>query len=457
MPARFKEVVPNLLYRGGVPKDWEIVALKENFGIQQIISLDENAAEKIHKTCIDNSLEHVIIPIRFHKLSGALSVIENGVSSIVGNKISYVHCHHGKDRTGLFVAKYRVENGWDCAAALDEALSFGFGVGADVNLDIFKRYIEIIVASCKSNHEHVDINYYLKKMKIAKLCDECGLTKNGIICGSCIITNSLIKNANIFNKDIVNETRNKLEEKDMQSDDKNLPGVDEVSTLFSVPGILTTASKRFRRNILKAAVLSKTSQSHQISFVVPKIEKQNAKSCIEKLQTLIDEVLLKTKIKDDEIDILDIIYNPFNENQGITTEQTKKIKKHIDIFLHLLNNNMIQVKKYAADCLAVLEKFDSDADVAAMNKSFFDDVDNIDKEELLLEGILKNVDNKDFQKDTLSSIKILKKYIAQLKQLVNDRIIPYLRKDILGENWTTEIKQTIEDDKEEQKEDLKKP
>ena len=451
MPKRFKEVVPNLLYRGAAPKEWEIPVFKNAFNIQQIISLDKEEGEKIAKECARNGVLHTIIPINSSNEDDSdLNIIRGGVTKLL-TKPTYVHCYHGKDRTGLFVAKYRTENGFSCKAAIDEAISFGFGIGMDK--DVIQKYIDIIVESCKANHEHVDIGYYYPQTSNAVLCDECEMLKTSNYCEHCIITHSLIRSASVLSKNIVDEERDILSKENLNKDEENIGGGSEVSQLFSVPENIVTAIKH-RTKLLKA--INKQAAS-QISFVIPKEEKDLAKQCATKLDELSENILFKTKINDEAVDILDIMYNPFNEHSGITNEQAEKIKSHINIFIELLNNNMISVKNYAVECLNVLEKFKSDSNVASMNKSFFDNVDNIDKEVKMFVKVLENTGNKEFQSDAVNSIKVLKKSSAQLKQLIEERIIPYLRKDILGEDWTTEIKQDLQQDKAEQKEEQKIP
>ena len=462
MPARFSEVVPNKLYRGGLPADWEIPELKDKFGIQQIISLDKKGGEKIDYICKKNGIIHKIIPINAdNPRDPELEQIKVGVSNIIDDKITYVHCHHGKDRTGLFIAKYRTENGYSCKEALDEAISFGFGIGEDESA--VKKYINIIVLSCKEKHKHVDIGYYFLKIKKAFLCIDCGLIKQNNFCESCFVTDGLIKNAHLLSKNITNEEssnsngknivdkeRETKEELNMLKGDEALGGGTEVSTVFCPPGSIT-ASRKQRVNILKN--INKIAQ--QISFKIPTEERKQAKACIEKLDDLVEHILLKAKVKEEYVDLLDVIYNPFNENSGLTQEQAKKLKGYLEIFVKILNNNMIQIKSFAVFALNILEEFKSDADVASMNKSFFDEVDNLDKEEKMFEKILENIDDKDFQKNVVNAVKVLKKSSAQLKQLINERIIPYLRKDILGDDWTTEIKETLQEDKQEAQKEQK--
>ena len=467
MPSRFKQVVPDLLYRGGVPKPWEVNILKLEFGIQQIISLDQDAADKIHDECKKLNINHIVIPLHsfenFDK-QAELLIQPNGVSRLINNKPTFVHCHHGKDRTGMFVGKYRTENGWDCKAALDEAISFGFGTGLDP--EVIRKYISVIVSGCKTNHEHVGLKYYFDKlMKRSCLCSDCGMVKSASsFCPHCIITNALLTNVAILgvkidppedkdkpkspsNIDAAEEAREQPNAIKLHDDEPIAGGSDMVD--FAPPGSLVMG-KNIRMKLLKQLI--KSSSEQKVSFKIPEEEKQLASKCIESLRVLVDKILFKVYTNEKYVDILDVMYNPLKENEGITVEQTKKIVPHLTVYIDILDKNMISVKEYASGCLDILRKFDSDFEVASMVKSLFDMVDNLDDEKDTFVEVLENVDDNDFQKNVLETIKTLKKSAAQFEQLINERIIPYLRKDILNEDWSSEIKKDIKRDKKEQKE-----
>ncbi len=149
--------VTNGLYRGSAPTPQDVVWLKEKLGIRKIISLDKKAGDKIRRTCkllgitqdriyLDGSRQSVVDFIKhdFKKL-----FLEGGPT--------YVHCHAGKDRTGLACAIVECKFlGKSPDDAIQQAKSLGFGVGVDPN--IVKLY-EKLIRSCKkvSDTNHADI------------------------------------------------------------------------------------------------------------------------------------------------------------------------------------------------------------------------------------------------------------------------------------------------------------
>lgn len=134
---RFSEVTPEIL-RGGAPAKSEVRALKDLWGVNRIVSLDLEEGEKINKECEALDIEHLIIPIehkekysthqKLKQTSRFLS--QNIVPLFSTNPVTFVHCIHGRDRTGFVVAVWRVKGeGWDPHKAIEEAMSFGFGQG----------------------------------------------------------------------------------------------------------------------------------------------------------------------------------------------------------------------------------------------------------------------------------------------------------------------------------------
>jgi len=102
----------------------------------------------------------------------------------------------------------------------------------------------------------------------------------------------------------------------------------------------------------------------------------------------------------------------------------------------------------------ILEKFDSDSDIASMITALFDAIDKIDFQEGLLIKILLEPKDKNFQSTAIKLIEEIKKLASQLKQLISERMITFFRKEVLGESWATEIRKEIEKDKLDQKETI---
>lgn len=130
--------IPNLRYvsgrllRGGQPSDQGLAFLKD-IGVRTIINLRTEpvliAREKIAAERL--GLKYVELPTYTVQEPDAkqfqtfLTVATNPADGPV-----YVHCYHGRDRTGTMIGAYRIaENGWTFDAAFQEMMACGFRPG----------------------------------------------------------------------------------------------------------------------------------------------------------------------------------------------------------------------------------------------------------------------------------------------------------------------------------------
>lgn len=460
---RFQKVSDNL-YRGSAPEESEIPTLKKKYGITKIISLDEKSGEKISDECKKYGIKQIIIPIHG---SNGIDVFneKNIITKLIGNDITYVHCHHGKDRTGLFVAKYRIENGWDCKKALNEALSFGFGTHMK-DKDIIK-FIEIM--GCKNINIKEILSIIEKNQH--NLCSQCGMVMHNNICNNCLIMEALSFMSKIIkyadSQEGFDKKLNTIVDEQSESPysyqiipDQPMQGINSISNMFSadattssipniptleVPSMLGVANSKIsiRKSFVKK--LLKNAVTQQLSYEIPKSEKKIISKSVDLLQNLLDT----------EIEIykehLDAMYKPFKDHQGITPEQTEEVQNYFDMYSSKLNEYLKNLKIKVLKNVKILQNFESDTDISSMLKSLDKLLDNLKLYQEMLDKLLSQEKTDDFQKNVIKSIELSKKEIAQLKQLISERIIPYLNKNILGNNWSSDIQEDIIKDIKEQK------
>jgi tyrosine-protein phosphatase SIW14 len=131
----FAQVNPNI-FRGGVPDEKDMLALKNVFRVKTVISFrgmgtqyDENKQVSEEKAISDSfQLKFFNLPVPFDRpvpdkmIRDFFDIVDNPRNWPV-----YVHCTHGRDRTGTMVALYRIEHdGISGQQALQEMKSFGF-------------------------------------------------------------------------------------------------------------------------------------------------------------------------------------------------------------------------------------------------------------------------------------------------------------------------------------------
>jgi protein tyrosine/serine phosphatase len=153
MLHRFKKVVSGL-FRGSAPTPVDVVYLKYKYNINKIVSLDKEAADKIHKVTELLKIKHVIIPITFDRISLLRILSLNLKKLLLENGPTYIHCLYGKDRTGLVIALLQCKYlGKDPDEAIKDAKEIGFGIGIDPRVE---HLYEKIIHHCKLEK---DVNY----------------------------------------------------------------------------------------------------------------------------------------------------------------------------------------------------------------------------------------------------------------------------------------------------------
>jgi hypothetical protein len=156
MIERFRKVIDGL-FRGSAPTPHDVLLLKQNHDINKIISLDQDAGNKIARTCKMLGIEHVMIPLDATKIS-LMKLFHHDIKKLLlDNGPTFVHCHFGKDRTGLLIAIFKIKYmGISNEDALKDAQSLGFGLNVSKNWrDLYKKLI--LETKSKKDSNNADI------------------------------------------------------------------------------------------------------------------------------------------------------------------------------------------------------------------------------------------------------------------------------------------------------------
>ena len=154
MPARFAKVDENL-FRGGRPSKEDLQYLKDKCGVQRVVSLDGDVASDIHNTCSMLEFEHIVIPIDGSYPKENIDKLSNNILDLLGSKKTYVHCYHGKDRSSMACAMYRIASGANVSDALSEAKKFEMGQG--LPSEAKKMYYDAVINFSKKDSNSADI------------------------------------------------------------------------------------------------------------------------------------------------------------------------------------------------------------------------------------------------------------------------------------------------------------
>ena len=147
------ERIPNLhrvsddLYRSGFPREGGLVEL-ESLGVKSILELsyfdiDSNLPDA--KTTSLHIVHYPLLPLGIEQLM----IFEMFDIYRDLEKPVLVHCYHGSDRTGLFVAIYRIlYQNWSKEEAKDELINGGFGYH-DVFTDVIAAIDDLDVEALR--------------------------------------------------------------------------------------------------------------------------------------------------------------------------------------------------------------------------------------------------------------------------------------------------------------------
>lgn len=179
----------------------------------------------------------------------------------------------------------------------------------------------------------------------------------------------------------------------------------------------------------------------QLSYSVTDEEKENAEKALSYYN-----FLLKTMKEADSH--LDLIYVPFKDGTPITPEQSWDARaalwRYRDANIKLFN----KVKKIAFKCFSIMHEFSSDAQVVKLNKSFVLAIGDLEKQVNRFSELFSELKSKEFGVSIIKSIDNIKKEIAQLEQIVEDRIITFVEQELLNRTWidlvSKELQQKIE-------------
>ena len=122
-------VVDKLLLRGSCPSGPELKVLRDICDVRRILSLDDELGKQIAPHCKSLNIPQIIVPLTDGDGENIDKLYSEIIPLLLQGPKTYVHCRHGKDRTGMVSAMYRLARGWPLEKALQEAHDFGMGQG----------------------------------------------------------------------------------------------------------------------------------------------------------------------------------------------------------------------------------------------------------------------------------------------------------------------------------------
>jgi hypothetical protein len=86
-----------------------------------------------------------------------------------------------------------------------------------------------------------------------------------------------------------------------------------------------------------------------------------------------------------------------------------------------------------------MQPFSSDTQSAKLIKSVITTVEEIENNINKFSELFNNLQDKDFIPNVIKTIEMVKKYIDQLEEIIDERIKTHIQTNILGETWVNSV------------------
>jgi hypothetical protein len=412
------------LYRGSAPSKEDVKDLYD-LGIRKIVSLDRRAGERIHDIAEKLHIQHIMLPLEFD-IGSMKQLLALDIGKLLGGGPTFVHCQHGKDRTGLVVGMYEGKClGKSYDSVIKNALSFGFGIG--VNRRIVEMYKQILRKYCEDG----------------RTGDEnCATDVPGL--PATIRTDY----------EWTGHTGNVGGVKPIPSQDDG----DTSLTYFSKSqpvgfGGTTTPPyaglSESTKNIFKlytggrAMTTQRTKLAANIpmSLPIPESHKKAAYLAIVQFDVANKELMMAK-------DYLVRVRTFFKDNAGLPPEEIVKSRVSLRHFRDRAIEKMNIFKVSAEKCIRTLSEFVNDTQIMKLIKSFNNSVNDIELDiNSEFVELFSNLEDKSFSDNLVKSIDKIENKISEISDLMVGRIKRHLQEHILGSTWLDTVKNTVETDK----------
>ena len=175
-----------------------------------------------------------------------------------------------------------------------------------------------------------------------------------------------------------------------------------------------------------------------MTYDVPDAEKDMATKIVMHLDHLLK--MLKTCEEH-----LNLMYTPFKDNQNISTEQIFAARAALRRYRDKAVDNFNDFKRQAFKCFVLLQPFSFDSQMVKLSKSFVLAISDIEKQVNRFVDLFSNLESKDFGTTIVKSIDNIKKELAQIEQIIEDRMKDHIQNNILARNWVDTVSDELQE------------
>jgi hypothetical protein len=175
-----------------------------------------------------------------------------------------------------------------------------------------------------------------------------------------------------------------------------------------------------------------------MSYEVPDEDRERA----EKANDAFDYLLRKIHKCDEH---LDLIYTPFKDNSNISPEQLYKVRAALRRYRDRVSDNFNALKRISFKCFVRLQPFSTDTSIAKLSKAFVVSIGDVEKQVNRFIELFGQLDSKDFPANLVKSVEAIKKEMAKLEQIVEDRIIKHITENVLARSWVDGVSEELQE------------
>jgi hypothetical protein len=183
----------------------------------------------------------------------------------------------------------------------------------------------------------------------------------------------------------------------------------------------------------------------ELTSEISQEEKDQAKKAIESFKQTIKSLRKATEY-------LNVMHDPFKANPSISTDQVLKYRAAIRRFRDTAIENFNDVKIQAFRCISLIQMFTSDTQISKLMKSFISSIELLEKKVNEFASLFVRLKSDTLVQDLLSAIEDIQKESKSLQESIDERIVPYLESNIIGDVWIHSM-----EDKLNEKIEKKKP
>lgn len=142
-------------------------------------------------------------------------------------------------------------------------------------------------------------------------------------------------------------------------------------------------------------------------------------------------------------DYLDIIYNAFSGSE-VDVDQVWKYRAALRKYRDNSINKFNQFKIGSFNCVRVMNSFSFDTQTIKLIKSFTNAVEELESMVNDYVDLFDDLKSKDFSSDVVKSIDKIRNKCDEISALIDDRIKPHIKNNILSKNWVSSVSDELQ-------------